>query len=133
MPAAPDPVAGTAVALYRQQGCSCCTAYADYLRDNGFAVDVTTLEDLEQIRAEHAIPEGAVGCHTSVADGYVIEGHVPVEATDRLLGERPDVDGIAVVGMPVSSPGMGRPNGEPLEVLSFRNGRVAEYLSVTTF
>ena len=66
-------------------------------------------------------------------DGYVVEGHVPVEAIDRLLSEQPDLDGISVVGMPVNSPGMGEPNGDPLEVLSIRDGRVAAYMSVTTF
>ncbi len=124
---------GTAVTLYRQEGCSCCATYADYLRENGFTVDMDTMDDLEPIRAEHGVPEAGVGCHTSVIDGYVVEGHVPVEAIDRLLSEQPDLDGISVVGMPVNSPGMGEPNGDPLEVLSIRDGRVAAYMSVTTF
>ena len=127
------PANGTAVTLYRQEGCSCCATYADYLRENGYAVDMNTVEDLEPIRERYGIPEAGVGCHTSVVDGYVVEGHVPVEAIDRLLLERPAVDGISVVGMPGNSPGMGDPNGEPLDVLSFRGGRVADYMSVTTF
>lgn len=124
---------GIAVTLYRQEGCSCCGAYADYLRDNGYAVDMNTLDDLDPIRERYRIPEDGVGCHTSVIDDYIVEGHVPVEAIDRLLEKRPAVDGISVVGMPVNSPGMGEPNGQPLEVLSFRDGRVADYMSVTTF
>ena len=127
------PADGKTVTLYRQEGCSCCATYGDYLRENGFTVDMNTLEDLEPIRRQHGIPEAAVGCHTSVIDGYVIEGHVPVEAIDRLLSERPALDGITVVGMPVNSPGMGEPNGRPLEVLSFDRGRVADYMSVMTF
>ncbi len=39
-------------------------------------------------------------------DGYVIEGHVPIEDIERLLSERPAVIGIAVAGMPLGSPGM---------------------------
>ena len=129
-----SPVAdGSAVTLYRQEGCSCCATYADYLRDNGFAVDMKTVEDLGPIRKQHGIPKAGVGCHTSLVDGYVIEGHVPVEAIARLLSERPTLDGISVVGMPANSPGMGEPNGEPLEILSFRSGRVADYMSVSTF
>ena len=54
-------------------------------------------------------------------------------AIDRLLKERPAFDGISVVGMPLASPGMGEPNGTPLDVLSFHNGQIAEYMSVTTF
>ena len=122
-----------AATLYRQVGCSCCATYADYLRENGFAVDMNTVENLEPIRERYGIPQAAVGCHTSVVDGYVVEGHVPVEAIDRLLSERPAVDGISVVGMPVNSPGMGEPNGQPLDVLSFRGGRVGDYMSVSTF
>jgi len=124
---------GISVTLHRAEGCSCCTAYADYLRDNGFTVELDTVDDLDPIRERYSIPEAAVGCHTSVLDGYVVEGHVPVEAIDRLLTDRPAIDGISVVGMPTNSPGMGEPNGEPLDVVSFSNGRVEDYLSVTTF
>ena len=122
-----------AVALYRQEGCSCCAAYADYLREQGYSVDVSTLDDLASVRERYRIPKDAVGCHTSILDGYVVEGHVPVEAIKRLLSERPALDGISVVGMPVNSPGMGQPNGEALDVLSFRNGRIDDFMSVTTF
>ena len=124
---------GISVTLHRAEGCSCCATYADYLRDNGFTVELDTVDDLGPIRERYGIPEAAVGCHTSVLDDYVVEGHVPVEAIDRLLTERPAIDGISVVGMPGNSPGMGEPNGEPLDVLSFHNGRVEDYLSVTTF
>jgi hypothetical protein len=124
---------GISVTLHRAEGCSCCAVYADYLRDNGFTVELDTVDDLGPIRQRYSIPEAAVGCHTSVLDDYVVEGHVPVEAIDRLLTERPAIDGISVVGMPTNSPGMGEPNGEPLDVVSFHNGRVEDYLSVTTF
>lgn len=40
-------------------------------------------------------------------DGYAIEGHVPIEAIERLLAERPDILGLALPGMPADSPGMG--------------------------
>ena len=122
-----------AVTLYREEGCSCCVTYADYLRDNGFAVDVKTVSDLGPIRTRYAVPEAGVGCHTSVVGEYVVEGHVPMEAIERLLAERPAFDGISVIGMPANSPGMGRPNGQPLDVLSMRAGQVAPYMSVTTF
>jgi hypothetical protein len=131
--ASPGAGGGREVTLHRQEGCSCCATYADYLRDNGFVVDMRTVDDLQPVRARYRIPDDAVGCHTSVVDGYVVEGHVPVEAIDRLLTERPGLDGISVTGMPANSPGMGDPDGEPLTVVSFRNGRVRDYLSVTTF
>lgn len=124
---------GTAVTLYRQEGCSCCATYADYLRDDGFDVGMKTVDDLQPVRARYGIPEAAVGCHTSDIDGYVVEGHVPTAAIQRLLAERPDLDGISVIGMPINSPGMGKPNGKPLDVLAFRKGSVTDYMSITTY
>ena len=38
--------------------------------------------------------------------GYFVEGHVPVEAIEKLLTEKPDIAGIAMQGMPLGSPGM---------------------------
>ena len=128
-----QPAQGTQATMYRQEGCSCCVTHADYLRENGFAVDLKTVDDLQPIRERYGVPEAGVGCHTAVIDGYVVEGHVPVEAIERMLSERPRIDGIAVVGMPTNSPGMGEPNGEPLQVLSIRDGHVADYMSLTTF
>ena len=53
------------------------------------------------------MPDEAASCHTALVEGYVVEGHVPIEAIDRLLAERPDVVGLALPGMPADSPGMG--------------------------
>ena len=58
-------------------------------------------------RRELGIPDEAAGCHTALVDGYAVEGHVPVQAIERLLADRPDLVGIAVPGMPGDSPGMG--------------------------
>lgn len=54
-------------------------------------------------------------------DGYVIEGHVPTDAIERLLAERPDIIGLAVPGMPIGSPGMevAGAEPEPFDVFSF--------------
>ncbi len=37
----------------------------------------------------------------------MVEGHVPVEAIESLLADRPDAVGLALPGMPADSPGMG--------------------------
>ena len=63
-------------------------------------------------------------------DGYAVEGHVPVEAIDKLLAERPAVDGIGIPGMPTNAPGMGEPDGRPLEVLSFNDDGVAPFATL---
>ena len=72
-------------------------------------------------QAELGVPADLGGCHTSKVEGYIVEGHVPVAAVERLLAERPAILGLAVPGMPLGSPGMeieGEP-AEPFEVLAF--------------
>ena len=39
-------------------------------------------------------------------DGYVIDGHVPVDVVRKLLSEKPAIAGITLPGMPMGSPGM---------------------------
>jgi hypothetical protein len=64
----------------------------------------------------------------ALVEGYVIEGHVPVDAIRRLLQEKPAVLGLAVRGMPIGSPGMDGPNPQPYDVLAFdRMGSVSVY------
>lgn len=63
--------------------------------------------DLLSFKAENGVPMGADSCHTALVDGYVIEGHVPAGAIERLLETRPDAVGLALPGMPADAPGMG--------------------------
>jgi len=52
-----------------------------------------------------------------MVDGYAIEGHVPAREIRRLLAERPIARGLAVPGMPPSSPGMDASRAVPYDVL----------------
>jgi len=61
---------------------------------------------LEKIKTKYKVPAEYQSCHTAIVNGYVVEGHVPVEVIERLLDEKPNVIGIAVAGMPMGSPGM---------------------------
>jgi len=58
-------------------------------------------------RAQNGVPEQAASCHSAIVGGYVIEGHVPVEAIRRVIDDRIDAVGLALPGMPADSPGMG--------------------------
>lgn len=110
-----DEAARTAM-LYKTPECGCCESYADYLRDNGFAVTVNATHDLSLIKRQHGVTEQYEGCHTMLVDGYVVEGHVPVRSLDRLLTERPDIRGIALPGMPLGSPGMSGTKAAPFTI-----------------
>ncbi|MQX35510.1 DUF411 domain-containing protein [Roseospira navarrensis] len=122
--------AAPAIEVYKSPSCGCCVVWADYMRDNGFAVTETDTEDLYGMKALAGIPDDAASCHTAVVDGYVIEGHVPAEDVRRLLEEKPQAVGLSVPGMPPSSPGMDVPGyeGAPFETLLVqRDGSTSVY------
>ncbi|MEX1081694.1 MAG: DUF411 domain-containing protein [Halofilum sp. (in: g-proteobacteria)] len=102
--------------LYRDPNCGCCEAHAEYLRDHGLKIEIIAADDLGAVKSEQGVPRPLASCHTMVIDGYVVEGHVPIDSIRRLLSEQPDVAGIAVPGMPIGSPGMGEGLREPLQV-----------------
>lgn len=108
--------AGIPAKLYKNPNCGCCEEYAKYLRENGFDVEVVATHDLPMIKQEHNVPNELAGCHTTLIENYVIEGHVPVESINKLLEEHPMITGISVPGMPAGSPGMGGEKREPLKV-----------------
>jgi hypothetical protein len=108
----------TTLQLTKDPNCGCCSGHAEYLRGHGYAVDVRESTELAKLRTELGVPENLIGCHVIRAEGYVIEGHVPAGAIDKLLSERPAIKGISVPGMPLGSPGMGGAKTEPLVVLT---------------
>ena len=91
------------------------------MEGNGYAFKVEDVNDMSSIKAQYHVPAHLQSCHTAIVDGYVIEGHVPVEDIERLLAERPDIVGIAVAGMPIGSPGMEQPGvaPQPYDVIAF--------------
>jgi hypothetical protein len=103
-------------ALYKNPQCGCCAEYAKYLGQNGFDVQVVETFDLPSVKREHGVPAALEGCHTTLVDGYVIEGHVPADIVQRLLREKPAVKGISLPGMPTGSPGMMGEKTAPLTV-----------------
>lgn len=97
----------------RDVGCSCCHAWTEVMQASGrFRVTMMDAPDLPALKQKLGVPAGLGACHTAVAEGYVIEGHVPAEDILRLLTERPKgIRGIAVPGMPRGSPGMEQSSG----------------------
>jgi hypothetical protein len=112
----PVQAATVAVTLYKSPECGCCDGYADYLRQRGFAVTVNPTDDLAEISRNAGIPADLQGCHTAFIGDYVVDGHVPVEAINKLLAEHPAIKGITLPGMPEGSPGMNGEKAEPLSI-----------------
>ena len=104
----------------------------EHLQAAGYPVRVEDVANVDPVKRRLGVPGDAVSCHTAQVDGYVLEGHVPADAIDRLLTERPDVAGVAglaVPGMPMGAPGMA-PLGQEgnYEVVSFtERGELEHY------
>ncbi len=121
----------TAVTVFKSPTCGCCSKWVEYMRRHGFTVSIRDMENLEPIKKMAGVPGGLQACHTATMSGYVVEGHVPVEAIRRLLRERPKTHGIAVPGMPAGSPGMESPEPERYSVYSFdKIGKTDEFMVV---
>ena len=117
--------------VYKTPSCGCCNLWVDHMREAGFEVDARNLNDIIPIKIDAGVPPRMSSCHTTLIDGYVVEGHIPAEHVKRLLEERPDVVGIAVPGMPIGSPGMEGIGARPYQVLSWdREGNVEVYAEV---
>lgn len=126
------PLAELHAVVYKSPTCGCCTSYVEFLRKHGVTVETRDVDDasLMQVKTENGVPYGAESCHTVLLDGYVVEGHVPLAALEKLLKERPEIDGVSIPGMPTGVPGMPGPASGPLEVISFDDGITEPFLSL---
>ena len=120
----------TAITVYRSPTCGCCVGWEQYLETAGFDVESVVTDDVAAIKDDLQIPDEMRSCHTAIIGGYFIEGHVPIEAIHKLLEEQPEIDGIALPGMPPGSPGMGGEKSELFVVYSVTDGSVDEFMTV---
>lgn len=89
---------------------------------------------MSAIKEKYNIPPEVQSCHTTIISDYVIrdyfiEGHVPIEAISKLLEEKPDIDGIALPGMPTGSLGMGGEKTVQFEILAVKNGETSVFMT----
>jgi hypothetical protein len=108
------------IEVYKSPTCGCCGKWAEHLRNDGFAVNVHAIPNIDAFRVRTGVPAALASCHTALVGGYVVEGHVPAADIRKLLTERPKALGLAVPGMPAISPGMDAPHGPGYEVLLFQ-------------
>jgi hypothetical protein len=116
-----------AATLYKNPQCGCCETYADYLRENGFEVTVKPTHDLPLMKRQYGVPGELEGCHTTLVNGYVVEGHVPVDTLLRMLAEKPRIKGISLPGMPAGSPGMFGKKAGPFTIYEIGDGPTKVY------
>ena len=118
------------VSVFKTPTCGCCSKWVDHMKASGFDVKVQDVDDISPVKTKLGVAPEISSCHTAQVGGYVIEGHVPAAAVQRLLKEKPKVVGLAVPGMPAGSPGMEVPGGhqEPYAILTFdKAGKTSVY------
>ena len=111
--------APTAVTVYKSPTCGCCAKWVEHMKKAGFVVTINDVPNVGQVKMANGVPGQLASCHTALAGGYVIEGHVPADVVQKLLKEKPAVAGIAVPGMPMGSPGMEGGSVDHYDIVAF--------------
>jgi len=124
-------LASTDITVYKTLTCGCCVNYIGYATRQGLEIKAETVNNLEQIKMDYEIPEDMWSCHTSIMGDYIVEGHIPLEAVEKLVSEKPDIRGIAMPGMPSGSPGMPGSKTGPFEIYSLNHdGSTSLFMSL---
>ena len=124
-----------AVTVYKTPTCGCCKNYIAYLRAKKYNVTELNFEEKGYKARKRilGVPASLDSCHTTVVEGgnYFVEGHVPYEAINKLIADKPKIRGISLPGMPSASPGM--PSGKTAPFLVKQvshDGVVSLYLTL---
>lgn len=94
------------VEFHKSMSCGCCGVHSNYIKNKGLNFEIINMEDVSPIKDKLGVPAGLRSCHTIILGDYFVEGHMPAEAIEKLITEKPDIKGIALPGMPEGSPGM---------------------------
>lgn len=93
--------------IYKSLTCGCCDVYSSYVDGKvSSKVNIIDIQNSDRIKKQYGVPSELQSCHTTIIGNYFVEGHVPLEAVEKLLKEQPEIKGIAMPGMPQGSPGM---------------------------
>ena len=118
------------VEVFKTPSCGCCYGYVLFLEEEKFKVKQTDMRSLHSIKQKYNIPVEMQSCHTTIMGKYFIEGHVPFEAVNKLLKEQPDIDGIALPGMPIGTPGMPGDKDEPYVIYQLKDGKPSVFMTI---
>ena len=118
------------VEVFKTASCGCCYGYVLFLKEEKFKVKQTDMRSLHLIKKKYNIPLKMQSCHTTILGKYFIEGHVPIEAINKLLKEQPDIDGIALPGMPTGTPGMPGKKEEPYVIYQLVDGKSSVFMTI---
>ena len=118
------------VEVFKTPSCGCCYGYVLFLEKEKYNVKQTDMRSLHSIKQKYNIPVEMQSCHTTIMGKYFIEGHVPIEAINKLLEEEPNIDGIALPGMPIGTPGMPGDKDEPYVIYQLKDGKSSVFMTI---
>ena len=108
------------IEVYKSPECGCCGKWGEVMKQNGFEVTEHKTNEIIETKNKYGVPAELYSCHTGIVGGYAIEGHVPAQ-------EPEDVVGISVPGMPLGSPGMEQGDVvEDYDVIAFKKDGTTE-------
>ena len=118
------------VEVFKTPSCGCCYGYVLFLEKEKFNVKQTDMRSLHSIKQKYNIPLEMQSCHTTIIGKYFIEGHVPLEAINKLLKDQPDIDGIALPGIPIGTRGMPGKKEEPFVGYQLIDGKFSIFMTI---
>ena len=117
--------------VFKDSSCGCCGVYSQYLGKMGYDIEVVESRDMGTVKKEYGVPYTMQSCHTTAIRDYFVEGHVPVEAIEKLMAEKPDIAGIVLPGMPSGSPGMGGSRSGQFVIYAIgKDGTTTEFMRI---
>ncbi len=108
------------IVVYRSPACGCCGKWLQHLKAHHFNVHDVITENMDAIKQQYGVPVNLASCHTAIAEGYIVEGHVPAADIKKMLKDKPDILGLTVPGMVTGTPGMEMGGKkDPFDVIAF--------------
>ncbi len=123
-------LSGVEATIYKSPSCGCCVGYNAEIRGLGVKTKIVEIENMQEIKDKYNIPKDMESCHTTIIGNYFIEGHMPFEAVEKLLTEKPDINGIALPNMPAGTPGMPGIKSGPYNIYQIKDGISSLYISI---
>jgi len=123
-------LSGVEAVIYKSPSCGCCVGFNAEIQRIGVKTEMIATEDMQAVKDRYNIPRNMESCHTMVIGNYFIEGHIPFEVIEKLLTEKPDIDGIALPNMPAGTPGMPGIKSGAYDIYQLKDGVSSIYMSI---
>ncbi len=82
--------------------CTCCESMIEYLESAGYKISHKYMESSDVVKQRQNVPKKLKRCVTTVIDGYLIEGQVPIHSIEKFLHAPVKPFGSRTVGLSVT-------------------------------